>query len=240
MSAFEGFERRDFLFEDRKATVILPPEPKKGAAIAIKCEYQDAFPGTETELLKRGHYVTFIKNDDRWGRKEELERKARFVEFVAKEYGLAPRCIPVGMSCGGLIGIKFAAAFPDMVSALYADAPVVNYMSCPLGFGKSDPLDGSPDEILKALKISFEELLAYRDMPLDHIGDLVKSRIPLALVAGDSDSVVPFDENGIFLKQAYEKTDIPFFFKLKPGCDHHPHGLEDPAELADFLERFDG
>ena len=70
-------------------------------------------------------------------------------------------------------------------------------MSCPCGFGIGNPLSQDNSEILNALGMkSISELLAYRDMPLDKLGALVDHRIPVVLVAGDSDQVVPYCENG--------------------------------------------
>jgi alpha-beta hydrolase superfamily lysophospholipase len=84
--------------------------------------------------------------------------------------------------------------------------------------------------------MTLNDLTVYRNHPLDNISKLTENKIPVILVAGDSDSVVPYDENGIFVKDAYEKTDIPFKVIVKPGCDHHPHGLEDPTEIVEFIE----
>ena len=139
------------------------------------------------------------------------------------------------MSCGGLIAIKFAAKYPELTACLYLDAPVLNYMSCPCGFGRGNALSANNDEILNALEISMPQLLAYRDMPLDKLPQLVENRIPVVLVAGDSDSVVPFEENGVFLQKAYENTGIDLEVYIKPGCDHHPHGLENVSPVVDFI-----
>lgn len=238
-SGFDGFLREEFLFEDRPAVAVFPENKKEGACPALKCEYWNAFPLVEEELLRRGHALLFLQNDDRWAREEDLSRKARFLKYASGKYGLPARSIPVGMSCGGQIAVKFAALFPELVSALYLDAPVMNYISCPLGAGVGEELSGGVREILDAYGMTLSELISFRDMPMDRIGDLVRHRIPAALVAGDSDRTVPFSENGVWLEKAYRASGIPFFFLLKKGCDHHPHGPEDPRELVDFLERFD-
>ena len=82
-------------------------------------------------------------------------------------------------------------------------------MSCPCGFGIGNPLSQDNSEILNALGMkSISELLAYRDMPLDKLGALVDHRIPVVLVAGDSDQVVPYCENGIFLQRAYKDAGV--------------------------------
>ena len=43
-------------------------------------------------------------------------------------------------------------------------------------------------------------------------------------------------EIGLLLAQAFEASGIPFALYEKEKEGHHPHGLADPAPLADFLE----
>lgn len=235
MEKWNGFPAERMTFEDHEALVILPERPI--GRLAIKTEYWNAFPEAEIKLVRNGYHLCFIANDNRWGTDPDLDRKARFVRFVQEKYGLGSRCVPVGMSCGGLIAIKLAAKYPELMDCLYLDAPVVNYMSCPCGFGVGNQLNEDRfAEIMKALELSsIGELLAYRDMPLDHLDELADSGIPVILVAGDSDKVVPFDENGIFLKAAYEKRNGDLAVYIKPGCDHHPHGLPDPEPIVSFI-----
>jgi len=49
--------------------------------------------------------------------------------------------------------------------------------------------------------------------------------------------VVPYCENGVFLQRAYEKAGLNLEVYIKPGCDHHPHGLEDPTPVVEFILR---
>lgn len=235
---YKGFECVEFEFEGKKATVVFPEKEGEKSAFILKTEYFQAFPETETMLLERGHYLGFIENDNRWGTDADLERKADFIKFVSEKYNISGGCVPVGMSCGGIFAVKLAARYPELIACVYADAPVVNYMSCPCGFGRSSAFNEDHSEIMNALSLTeIGDLLSYRDMPLDNIHKLIENRIPLLLVAGDSDEIVPYEENGIYIKKAYENTDIPFEVYIKPGCNHHPHGLEDPAPAADFIER---
>lgn len=232
-----GFESEEFLFEGFPATIVFPKKANEKKNFVLKTEYRDAFPeAAELPLLEAGWHVCFIKNENRWGGDADLSRKARFVEFVQREYGLAARCVPVGMSCGGLIAVKFATSYPHLVSCLYIDASVVNYMSCPCAFG--DAARENAEEVMKALSLTRAELLAYRDMPLDRIPRLIESKLPLVMVAGDSDKVVPYHENGAFIEKAYRAAGLPFELYIKPGCDHHPHGLADPKPVVAFIQKY--
>lgn len=233
---WNGFECEEFEFEGHYAIIVMPEKKVESPRLLIKTEYFNAFPDTEIALLNRGFYLGFIKNDNRWGTAADIERKARFIKFCAEKYGLAQKCIPVGMSCGGIFAVKLAALYPELVSCIYVDAPVVNYMSCPCGFGKGNSLSQDNSEILNALGLNgIAELLAYRDMPLDYLGRLIENKIPAVLVAGDSDMTVPYCENGAFIKRAYEGSGVDYEEYIKPGCDHHPHGLEDTTPVVEFI-----
>lgn len=233
-----GFPCKSFQFEGMDAVVVMPQNPN--GFFALKTEYWGAFPeAIELPLLNEGFYLCYIKNGNRWGVDSDIDRKARFVRYVQEEYGLKTHCVPIGMSCGGLIAIKFAAKYPELVSCLYLDAPVLNYMSCPCGFGIGKPLGGNPDEILNALSLSsVSELLSYRDMPIDKLPYLIQNKIPVVMVAGDSDQVVPYCENGYLLEKAYKKNDIAIEVYIKPGADHHPHGWSDSTCVLQFIKKY--
>ena len=132
---YNGFRRIDFTFEGREALLIFPEKPNENKNWLLKTEYFSAFPDFQIQMLHRGWHLAFIKNITRWCLEEDLDLKKRFAEYLHAEYGLCEKCVPVGMSCGGLIGSKFAAKYPEKVSALYLDAPVMNLLSCPAGLG---------------------------------------------------------------------------------------------------------
>lgn len=239
-SLWNGFVIKTLKFEGHEANVVFPKIGTENGRLALKTEYWNAFPATEIALLENGFHLCFIQNDNRWGTDPDLDRKARFVRYVAKEYGLDCRTVPVGMSCGGLFAIKFAAKYPELVSCLYLDAPVLNYLSCPCGFGSGEPLaqgEAIP-ELLNALELdSVSQLIGYREMPLDKLPKLVESRIPVIMVAGGSDRTVPYHENGELLSKAYKDADVECQVHIKPDCDHHPHGLETPDAVVSFILR---
>lgn len=233
---WNGFECEEFEFDGYPAKIIMPKKRAENACLILKTEYFGAFPEAEIALLEKGYFLGFVKNENRWGLRSDVDRKAAFVKYAAEKYGFACKCVPVGMSCGGIFAVKLAALHPEVVSCIYLDAPVVNYMSCPCGFGGGVRFDPNHEEIMQALSFnSVGELLAYRDMPLDHLPALIKNKIPALLIAGDSDKTVPFDENGAFVERTYRSAGAEIEVYIKPGCDHHPHGLDDPAPIVDFI-----
>lgn len=234
-----GYQCKQLLFEEHEAIIVYPQEGTANGYLAVKIEYWGAFPeAIEFPLLENGFHLCYIKNDNRWGIHADLDRKARFIRYVQEECGLSSKCVPVGMSCGGLIAIKFAARYPELIRCMYLDAPVVNYMSWPCGFGKSHARPENT-EIFSALGFSeVSQLLGYREMPLDKLPDLVQNRIPVVLVSGDADVSVPFDENGYYIQKAYKDAGVPIEVYSKPGGGHHPHGLPDPEPVIAFILKY--
>lgn len=225
-SVWNGYDCLNFLFYGRDAKLVCPTTPTKNKNWVLKTEYFDAFPTVELSMLQKGYHVAFISNINRWGLQEDLDIKLRFRDFLVKEFSLSPRCIPIGMSCGGLFAIKLAAKYPKMVSVVYLDAPVVNLLSLMrMGEAGACQIDFE-QEILNALSLTRSSIISYRDHPLDHIPTLIREKIPVCLVYGNSDNVVPHHENADIIQQFYRKTDIPFLSFEKDRVGHHPHGLE--------------
>lgn len=140
------------------------------------------------------------------------------------------------MSCGGMHAVYFAAKYPERVAALYLDAPVLNLLSCPCGVGHAT--NKMYLEFCRDTGMTVSTLINYRNHPIDNAKKLIQNKIPLFLVCGDSDNIVPYCENGEILQKMYEGSGLPFQSVLKPGCGHHPHGLEDTAPLIAFFGRF--
>ena len=233
---FNGFECRVFTLSDREVKLVLPREKDPMGRWLLKTEYFGAFPALEIEMLERGFHVAYVKNATRWHLDSDDVAKEELCRYLASEYGLSEKCVPVGMSCGGLHAVYFAAKHPEYISSLYLDAPVMNLLSCPYAVGKKAQ-EGFIDEFEKATGKTLTELLNYRNHPIDNAGKLLEAKLPIILVAGDSDSVVPYDENGKALYDFYKENGGEIELYLKPGCDHHPHGLEDATPIVDFVER---
>jgi len=235
-SEWNGYECLDFQFEKYDAFLV-KPKCKPNGKWALKTEYRGAFPATECELLSRGWHIAFRTNKNRWATKDQIECTARFVKFISEEFGLDGRCSTVGMSCGGLIATTLAEAHPELIDVLYIDAPVLNLLSCPCGMGVANDL--IYPEFSRVTGYNKSTILSYRDHPIDKMHVLIANDIPVLLVAGDSDRVVPYVENGAVLVDYYQKNGGRIKYWVKEGCDHHPHGLTDrEKEVADAIEQF--
>lgn len=237
MENFYGFEVKEFEFEEKNAIIVFADKKNRTDKWLFKTEYFGAFPKLEVEMLKRGYNVAHVDNETRWCRDTDTERQIKFAEFLTKEYGFNKKCVPVGMSCGGMQAIFLAAKVPDKVAALYIDAPVINFLSCPGGLGKKISSIHF-DEFYQNRGISLTELLSFRNHPLDHFHELSNANIPIMLVCGDSDNTVPYEENGKLLYDYYTKEGKIISLILKEGADHHPHGLDDNSPIIEFIEKY--
>lgn len=233
---WNGYRRIDFLFDGKAAALICPENAGKEKKWLFKTEYLDAFPAFEIAMLERGYFVAHVDNETRWCLNTDTERQARFARYLHEEFGLNKKCMPVGMSCGGMQAVYFADEYPELVAAMYLDAPVLNLLSCPCGIGSAG--NEMYNEFRAATGKDITELINYRNHPIDNVDRIIENRIPVFLVCGDSDTVVPYNENGYCLAEKYEKTDIPFVKIVKPNCDHHPHGLDSQELLIEFAEKY--
>lgn len=235
-SVWNGFERLDFDLDARKATLICPKSPGKDHKWIYKTEYLGAFPSFDIEMLERGYYLAHLQNTSRWCPEKDTEMRSVFCDFLIEKFSLNEKCMLEGMSCGGMQAVYFAAKYPQYVAAVYLDAPVLNLLSCPYALGKATT--NFRQEFENDMGVSLSELLNYRKHPIDYKDKLLESGIPVILICGDSDLTVPYTENGKLLSDYFKSHGGNLTEIIKPGCDHHPHGLEDNTPLLKFAERY--
>lgn len=238
-SLWNGFRRLDFSLDGRAAILVLPDEAEPSRRWLMKTEYFGAFPDFEIEMLRRGFHLACVQNKTRWHHPSDDDAKARLCAHLAAEFSLAVKCMPVGMSCGGMHAVYFAAKYPERVGALYLDAPVMNLLSCPAGVGAAS--DEMLAEFTAHTGMTAADLINYRNHPVDNIAPILQNRIPVMMVSGDSDRIVPYAENGAHMTAFFRENGGDITEILKPGGDHHPHGLADPAPLIEFaLQKYKG
>lgn len=235
-SEWNGFQKLDFEFEGHKAILVLPHKAVEGNKWMLKTEYFGAFPGFELEMLEKGYYLAYVESQTRWHVADDDDVKDHFCAFLHEEFELCEKCFPVGMSCGGMQAVYFAAAYPERVAALYLDAPVLNLLSCPAGVGIGT--DMMYFEFVQKTGLTKEDLINYRNHPMDQIPKLLAAKLPVMLICGNADYVVPYKENGAVFYERYLAQGGDITQIVKPGCGHHPHGLEDNAPLHEFVAKY--
>lgn len=242
-SLWNGFKRLDFVLQDRPATLIIPDKAVEGKKWLLKTEYFDAFPEFEIEMVRRGYHLAYIKNESGWHAPGDSDAKAALADFLKEEFGLNEKCMPVGMSCGGLQAMYFIGNYPEKVAAVYLDAPVMNMLSCPCAIGrdvsaKQASFDRMRQGMMSTHGLMIDGMLNFRNHPIDQAHAIIEHNIPVILVSGDADTVVPYEENGKALKEYLLSNGGNYTEIIKPGGDHHPHGLEDFSPLLAFAEKY--
>ena len=234
---WNGFESKEFTFEDRKA-VIVYPEGKPNGRILLKTEYLEAFPDFDIAMLKRGYHLIHMYQRNRWAPPAEIDRMAEFVRYCAKEVGASERCVIEGMSCGGLQAATLAERYLELAAVLYLDAPVLNIISMAGYGGINQVLEGFWQEIEDAYGVYPSTMVNFRQSPIDNMKPLIENNIPLIIVYGNADPVVIYGENGRVLENFYRENGGTVCTIGKSMSEHHPHGLDDPQPIIDFVEKY--
>ncbi|OWA37780.1 hypothetical protein B9G55_06995 [Saccharibacillus sp. O16] len=243
-SQWQGFVRIDYVWEGRQCLVVQPTQAAPGNPWIWRTEFFGEFADADVELLNQGWHVAYMRLSHQYGTPAAALQMEQFRTDVVRRFDLDHQPMLVGLSRGGLYALRYAELYPQHTRALYLDAPVVDIVSWPGGYGQGQ---GSPEEWQdclavydidtsagadeKAIRCSAEHVTAEL---LDRVEVLTQADIPLLLIAGGADEVVPFTENGQRLESRYLQAGGHVDTIIKPECGHHPHGLEDPEPIVRF------
>jgi sialate O-acetylesterase len=231
-----GFNRKDFRLSGRQCTVVEPRVAASGKPWIWRTEFFGHEPQADTMLLSLGYHLAYMDLRDMYGAPVALRLMDTLYQYLTLEQGLSKRVVLEGFSRGGLFAFNWAAKNPGLVSCIYVDAPVCDFKSWPAGKGKGV---GSPEDwtkLKKAYRFETEkEAVNYKFNPVDNLKPLAASRIPIIAVCGQTDDVVPMDENINIIEKEYKKLGGTIKVIAKPNNGHHPHSLKDPAPIVDFI-----
>jgi len=207
---WSGFAKHDFKVGDLDATVVVPDKPRDGRPWVWRGEFFGAFADADAALVTAGWPLAYLAVPDLFGSPKALAKAETFHPAMTADYGLHPKPGFIGLSRGGLYCMNWAAAHPDKTLAVYLDNAVCDF--------KSDA-----------------EAVAFKGNPVDTLEPLAKAKIPLLLVYGDKDTAVPHGENSAVVCDRYTALGGPVERVVKPGQDHHPHGLKDVTPVVQFF-----
>ena len=140
---------------------------------------------------------------------------AKFTEFydAMVKRGFSPKPILLGQSRGGIMTLGWAFRNPDKLRAWVGIYPVCNLTSYPM---KNLPVTLADYGITEAeFRARMKEL-----NPVDNLQGLLANKVPMFAVHGDSDAVVPYDDNTKVLKDRYEAGGGSITVKVIPGEGH--------------------
>ncbi|MBP6506084.1 MAG: alpha/beta hydrolase [Opitutaceae bacterium] len=228
-SDWRGWKRLDFVVAGRPALLICPKEPAAGNPWIWRTEFFGHFPQADLALVALGWHVGYMNASDMYGSPPAMALFDAYYRRVTKDYGLAARMVLEGFSRGGLYAFNFAADYPERVAVLYLDAPGLDIRIWP---GPRHPLWA---ECLACYGLTPEQVATAKVSPLDRIEPVVRAGIPIFGVSGDADEAVDVQKNLGLLEQRYRAAGGLIEVVIKPGGKHHPHSLEDPAPIVNFI-----
>jgi pimeloyl-ACP methyl ester carboxylesterase len=224
-----------FKIGDHLAVVYAAPKPAEGnpwlwyaptlnggVSLAGREFYFDAF-------MNAGISIAGFDLGEVRGSPESSATFTLFYDEMVKR-GFSSKPILLGQSRGGMMTLAWAFRNPEKVKAWAGIYPVCNLASWPLKNSKPQTLaDFAMTEADLVAKLA-----EYN--PIDNLAGLAANKVPMFAVHGDSDVVVPYDDNTKVLKERYEAAGGSFQVKIIPGEGHKvgPSFFE-CQELVDFV-----
>lgn len=233
---FHGFSCYEGRFEGRKACVVVPNvTPAEGKPWVWRSRFWGHEPQADSALLALGYHVVFCDVAEMFANDEALGIWDRFYQQLRKA-GFHQKAAMFGMSRGGFYAYRWAVRYPERVACVYADAPVLDIRSWPLGEGKGP---GSA-AVWETFKNDFgykteEEARRFKGNPLDLVPEIVKGGYPMLHICGDADEAVPIEENTDLFERKVLAAGGKIQVIRKPGGKHHPHSLKDPSVIVTFV-----
>lgn len=233
---YHGFSRYELTVDGCRAIVVAPRKAAAGLPWIWRAEFFDHRPELDLALLEKGFHLTYIEVGNTFGAPSAMRHWDAFYKDLTRRFGLSAKPVLEGLSRGGLYIYNWASANPAKVSVLYGDNPVCDFKSWPGGKGQGPGSAGDWKKLQQDYGFASEaEALAYKKSPVDNLAPLARARVPIIHLAGDADEVVPYSENTVKIRERYEKLGGSIKVIVKPGFKHHPHGLDDPTPLVEFI-----
>ncbi len=230
---YAGATRYNFTFEGYKAYFDEPVNAKPVRRWTWCMKWPNAFAEFTGQIdgVERGYYYVYLDNID-WMSEKGVDVAKRFHDFLVRKLGFADKAFLIGMSWGGFYSTRYAANHPEDVARIYLDAPLMNLGAFKLGkwdaaakaWGKPEEGDWAKDP----------------RMPINLADRIARAKIPVLLLYGGADTVVPPAGNCEIFIPRFKAAggDIQVFKRETYG--HHPHGFQEPEKkgaVIDFFEK---
>lgn len=234
---FYGFQGYDFTFRNRNAKIVIPKQLAAGHPWVWRARFWGHEPQTDIALLERGFHIVYCDVSELFGNDEALSVWNDYYQFFTHA-GLAKKAVMEGMSRGGIYVYRWAERYPERIAAIYADAPVLDLKSWPGGKGQGKGSSQDWETFKKDFQLKTEEdALSFKGNPLDFTTKIANAGFPILHVVGDADDIVPVSENTALFEQKIKAAGGSIQVIHKPGIGHHPHSLQNPQLIVDFILR---
>ena len=165
------------------------------------------------KLIERGISFAGCDQGEVRGSPKSVDRFTKFYkEMVDRGYSKQP--ILLGQSRGGFMMLSWAVKNPKKVKAFAGIYPVLNLRSWPITRNLSTTLadfEIDQDTFLKTVDLH---------NPIHQLEALARAKVPLYMVHGDSDRIVPLEENTQIVINRYTKLGGEAEVKVVPGKGH--------------------
>lgn len=229
VDSFHDFDGISFKLPVCEAScqTFFPHGTARGTPWILRARFFGHQPALDLALLERGFHLVYCDVANLYGSPPAIARY-RELHSLLDDSGFSQRAVLEGMSRGGLQILHWAIAQPRRVAAIYGDNPVVDIRSWP-GGNSGKRSDADWQRCLQAYHLTEASAVNFEPPATADLKPLADEDIPMMLVLGMADQVVPIAENGELLAQRYAAASGRVEVWRKPANGHHPHGL-DPVE----------
>ena len=232
---FHGYQGYDFQLDGVPCKVVRPAKEVQGRPWIWRARFWGHEPQTDIDLLEHGFHVVYCDVADLYGADKAVKRWNKFYKYLVKN-GFHKKAVLEGMSRGGLIVYNWAVRNTDKVACIYADAPVMDIKSWPIGKGVHESSAEDVTRMLAAYGFkNKEQALRWKKNPLNHAAKIARAGIPVLHVVGDADDIVPVAENTALFEAEMKRLGASITVIHKPGIGHHPHSLNNPESIVRFI-----
>jgi len=222
-----GYARAEFDVNGHWGFAILPSEEKRSKAVPwvwYAPTFKDGYPSESNawickRLLDRGIAICGVEVGESYGNPQGRAVFTDFHSYVAGKFGLSPKACLWAQSRGGLMLINWASEHPGLVKCIGGTYPVCDIASYP-GLATASTAYGMSEEQMRT------HLSEHN--PIDRLAPLAAGKVPIFLMHGDSDAVVPLEANSQELARRYKALGGPVTLMVIKGKGH--------AEVPEFFE----
>lgn len=190
-----------FLVNERAAFIFWPEEAKRTRPQPWVM-YAPTLPGypdshekwMHEQFLAAGVAVAGIDVGEAYGSPAGREHFTALYRELTEQRGFAKKSCLLGRSRGGLWVSSWAIEHPDKVAGIAGIYPVFDLRTYP-GLKPAAPAYGLKPEELAARLAEFN--------PIERVKVLAEKKIPVCIIHGDVDKVVPLAENSARLAKIY-------------------------------------
>ncbi|MEM8713364.1 MAG: GDSL-type esterase/lipase family protein [Planctomycetota bacterium] len=238
---WHGYRRLDFTIAGKKARLVIPEHPAPGRPWVWRARFPDFHAGADRILLERGFHIAHLDTSGMLGGPKAMAAWDTFYNSMVSERGLAPKPALEGVSRGGLFVYRWASQHPERVACIYADTPVCDIRSWPLGSGQGRGHPATWQHLLEELNLTEDQALSYEYSPIDLLEPIVAAGIPILHIVSRGDEIVPPEENTDVLAKRYRALggtiDVINVAEGTEESGGHHFTHPDPLRCADFMER---